>query len=189
MPPAILKRDDSVYTGMLYDLIGKVLQKKGLIKYRKSKFYNPETKEREDSYWVYEAVDICLEFIDGKYYLLISPTFHFTSLDGSELDRFKYKINVNRKSNLYNAVYKDKLYKWQQILMTDKKLAFEDQGYSIEFSSPAISCGGTTRDPRWEEREAFQCEEPVILFSIDDKSKATINQLKGLVKYGPIDCS
>lgn len=189
MPQTILKRDDSVYTGMLYDLIGKVLQKKGLIQYRKSKFYNPETKEREDSYWVYEAVDICLEFIDGKYYLLISPTFHFTSLDGSELDRFKYKINVNRKSNLYNAVYKDKLYKWQKILMTDKKLAFEDQGYSIEFSSPAISCGGTTRDPRWEEREAFQCEEPVILFSIDDKSKATINQLKGLVKYGPIDCS
>ena len=189
MPKNILDRNDSVYTGMLYDLISKTLAKKGLVRYKRNRIYNPESQKKENGCWVYEAVDICLEFIDSNYYLLISPTWHITNLDGSSLEKVQYQIKVNMKSNIYNQVYNQKLVEWQKILMTDHKLLFENQEFLIEFKCPAISCGGTNRKPEWEELIAFSSEEPVMLFSNEDKSKATINQLNGLVRYGPIDCS
>lgn len=189
MPQNVLERNDSVYTGMLYELISKTLVTKGLVPYKRSRFYNPESQNEEDGCLVYEAVNICLEFIDKKYYLLISPTWHIKNLDGSNLEKAQYQIKLNIKSNIFNQAYNQKLYGWQKLLMTDHKLLFGNQEFAIEFKSPAVSCGGVNRKSDWEELIAFSSEEPVMLFSNEDKSKAAINQLRGLIKYGPIDCS
>ncbi len=189
VPQTILNRNDSIYTGMLYDLIGKVLEIKGLKKYKKTKFFEPSSVVKENGFIVYDAIDICLEFISGRYYLNISPTFHITNSYGGELDRFTYQRQINYKSNIYNKEYNEKLKNWQKILSSNKELTFAYNGFYINFNVPAVSCGGTKSDPKWDKFDSFYATEPLMVFSNNDKSKEAINQLKGLVKYGPIDCS
>lgn len=189
VPQVILNRYDSIYTGLIYDLIGKVLEAKGLEKYRRTKFYELQSAVKENGFIIYDAIDICLEFVNEKYYLNISPTHHITNLDGTELDRITYQRQINFKSNVYNKQYNDKLRQWQRVLLTKKELRFEYNGFIMEFIVPAVSCGGAKRDPKWVEFEAFHANEPWMIFSNKDRNKKSINQLKGLVKYGPIDCS
>ena len=189
IPQAILYRNDSIYTGMLYELIAKVLEKNGFIKYGRSKFYEASSAIQEKEYMVYNAIDLFLEFIDGKYYLNVSPTFHLTKLNGSELDRFTYQRQINYKSNIYNKQYNELLSNWQKKLITKGKLTFEHDGFSIEFCVPAVSCGGINRNPEWPTVDVFCAHEPAMVFSNNNKNFNSINQLKGLIKYGPIDCS
>lgn len=56
VPEYILLRNESIYTGMLYELIGNALQNKGLIQYRKTKFYDKNTATGENGVLVYEAI-------------------------------------------------------------------------------------------------------------------------------------
>ena len=60
---------------------------------------------------------------------------------------------------------------------------------AVQFHSPATSCGGLNRRKEWNELNAYSFEEPIMCFSDSDEQKHSINQLQGLVKYGPIDCS
>lgn len=187
--PHILYKNDSIYTGMLYDLIGRVLEQGGLAKYKKAKFYDLSSAVKEDGFIYYEAIDICLEFIDDKYYLNICPTTHITNLNGLVPDKFTYQKQINYKSNIYNKQYDEKLKKWQKRLLTNKELSFEYNGFSIKFNVPAVSCGGVKRESYWDRFDAFNIDEPFMVFSNDDGSRRSINQLKGLLKYGPIDQS
>ncbi len=187
--PNILYKNDSIYTGMLYDLIGRALEQKGLVKYKKSKFFELSSAMKENGFIAYDAIDICLEFIDTKYYINICPTYHITNLNGGELDRFTYQRQINYKANIYNKQYDEKLKKWQKLLLTNKELLFEYNNFSIRFNSPAVSCGGVKRVATWDKLDAFYADEPLMIFSNNDKNKQSINQLRGLVTYGPIDQS
>lgn len=190
VPQWILCKSDSIYSGMLYDLIEKALSSKGLARYRKRKFFDPQSKRIESGCLVYDAVDVSLEFINNRYYLLVNPTVHITNLDGSELEKFRYQFMINIKlSTVYNNQYDAMLKAWQNKLRTRGSLLFEYNGFSISFKLPAVSCGGSKNDENWEKLNALSSEEPALVFSKDDYRLSTINQLKGLVKYGPIDCS
>lgn len=185
----ILYKNDSVYTGMLYDLIGRVLEQKGLAKYKETKYYDLSSGKKDASFIYYDAIDICLEFISGKYYLNICPTIHITNLNGVVPERFTYQKQINYKSNVYNKQYDEKLRAWQKRLLTNKELSFKYNGFSIKFNVPAVSCGGIKRESHWDKFDAFNIDEPFMVFSNDDRSRRSINQLKGLLKYGPIDQS
>ena len=53
---------------MLYDLIGKALEQRGLTRYKKSKFYDFSSCIVERGFIYYDAIDICLEFIEDRQY-------------------------------------------------------------------------------------------------------------------------
>lgn len=189
IPQSIVNRINSIYTGMLYELIGKALNEAGLTQYGRSKFYEASSVVREKEYMVYNAIEMSLDVIDGKYYLNISPTFHITNLNGCELDKLTYQKQLNSKSNIYNKQYNEILGYWQKKLITKGKLIFEYNSFSVEFCVPAVSCGGVNRNPQWPTVDVFCADEPAMVFSNNNKKFNSINQLKGLIKYGPIDCS
>ena len=45
------------------------------------------------------------------------------------------------------------------------------------------------RSPEWPSLDAWVYPEPLMLYNQENIGKVAINQLKGLVKYGPIDYS
>lgn len=185
----MLNQSNSIYTGMLYDLIAKSLVERGFIQYRRTKFYDVSSAKKESKYIVYDAIEICLEVIGGKYYMNISPTYYITNLNGCEPDRFTYQKIIKSKSNQYNKQYNDILYGWQKKIILKGKMIFEYNGYSIEFKVPAASSGGINCAPQWTVFKAYYTQEPQMVFSYNNKMFNSINQLKGLLKYGPIDSS
>lgn len=68
-------------------------------------------------------------------------------------------------------------------------MIFEYEGFQLEFQTPALSCGGRNRQDNWPELSAWIYPETPMRFSEKDFSKSNINQLKGLINFGPIDCS
>lgn len=187
--PVVLNSNDSMYVGMLYELIWRALKEKGIAKFKKSKFYVKSSANEENGYLFYDAIDISLEFINDRYFFIICPTYHVTNLNGDELDKLTYQKQINSKFNIYNNQYNDKVKQWQKLLLTDNEFAFRYNGFSIEFNKAAVSCGGINRNAQWDEFDAYYANEPLMRFSNNDKAKTAINQLRGLVKYGPIDCS
>ncbi len=186
----ILNKSDSIYIGMLYSLIKEHMQSKGLIKYRKNKFYNPGSKTMKDGMIFYEAVEVSLSYIDKKICLNLLPTVHIAYSDEKSLPREAYQYHLNKAiSTIYNRQYNDKLKQWEKFLYKEACLKFENEGFTLKFEMPALSCGGTEREDLWLELPAWLYSEPLMRFSEDDFSKTNINQLKGLVHFGPIDCS
>lgn len=188
VPEYILLRNESIYTGMLYELIGNALRNKGLKQYRKTKFYDKNTAAEENGVLVYEAIEIGLYYLDSAFYLNLIPTFHFTKKNGDPLEKLDYQKRVNYKANIYNKPYDEMLKKWQVKLISNGKMLFTYNDYSIEFSIPASSCGGINQNPNWVKFDAYHLGEPALSFSTQSTNNA-INQLKGLVQYGPIDIS
>lgn len=188
VPEYILLRNESIYVGMLYELIGNALRNKGLEQYRKTKFFDKNTMTEENGILVYEAIEIGLDYLDKAFYLNLIPTFHFTKKNGDQLEKFEYQKRVNYKANIYNKPYDEILKKWQAKLISDGKMLFAYNDYSIEFSIPASSCGGINQNPNWVKFDAYHLDEPALSFSTQNTNNS-INQLKGLVQYGPIDAS
>ena len=188
VPEYILLRNESIYVGMLYELIGNALRNKGLEQYRKTKFFDKNTMTEENGILVYEAIEIGLDYLDKAFYLNLIPTFHFTKKNGDQLEKFEYQKRVNYKANIYNKQYDEILKKWQAKLISDGKMLFAYNDYSIEFSIPASSCGGINQNPNWVKFDAYHLDEPALSFSTQNTNNS-INQLKGLVQYGPIDAS
>ena len=190
IPEKDIYGSDSVYIGLLYHLIENALLSKGMRSYVKNKVYNPDSCRLDYGFQVFDAVQIAVSFINGSLYLNLLPTVHVRSSKGERLDKETNKIQVNRVvSNIYNQKYNEKLRFWEALCRNSDKLVFENDGFSISFTVPAISLGGTNRRPTWETMPACRFEEPLMCFSDTDKSKRTVNQLKGLCQYGPIDCS
>lgn len=186
----ILYRSDSIYAGMLYQLIKHYLVSKGMIEYRKNQYYDPSNLSNSFGNRVYEAVEIALSYIDKKYYLSLLPTVHVISSNGQKLDKDAYQYQINKiVSSVYNSQYNEKLKRWEALLRTSGKMVFDYEGFQIEFLNPTVSCGGTNRKKDWPSLPAWIYPEPMMCFSESAPKKSMINQLKGLVNYGPIDCS
>lgn len=190
VPDRIIYKYDSIYIGLIYQLIKRTLISKGMISFAKNKVYNPKSCRVDGGFQIYDAVEIAVSFMNGALYLNLLPTVHVRNGRGDCLDKEAYQIQVNRiVSSVYNQQYNDNLRFWETLLRTSGKLLFENDGFSVSFIIPAISIGGKKRDPRWTTLPSCKYDEPLMCFSDTDKSKRSINQLKGLCQYGPIDCS
>ena len=189
-PERDIRRNDSVYIGLIYRLIKQTFLSKGMISFAKNKVYNPGSCRPDKGYQVFDALEIAVSYIDGNLYLNLLPTVHVRSSKGERLDKEPYQVQVNRVvSTIYNRQYNEKLRFWESLCLASGKIFFENDGFSISFVVPAISLGGNNRHPKWLSMPSCKYKEPLMCFSDTDKSKRVVNQLKGLCQYGPIDCS
>ena len=188
-PDRDIRRSDSVYIGLIYQLIKKQLLSKGMVSYAKKKVYDPDSCRVNHGLQVFNAVEIAISYINGNLYLNLLPTIHVRNSKGEWLDKELYQIQVNRfVSSIYNQQYNENLRFWES-LCRNGNIIFENDGFYISFIVPAISIGGKNRDPKWLAMPSFKYEEPVMCFSDSDKTKRAINQLRGLCHNGPIDFS
>lgn len=185
-----LYKTDSVYVGMLYQLVKQHMISIGMSVYHKNKYYDPTSASSKFGYLFYEAAEIAISYVGKNFYLNVLPTVHVTSNSGQSLDKATYQDQINRAvSSIYNKQYNETLKKWEKVLRTSGRILFEHEGFQIEFQTPAVSCGGIGRDANWSCLPAHAYPEPLMCFSEKDSKKSVINQLKGLAQYGPIDCS
>lgn len=195
VPDWLLSKNDSIYIGLLYELFDKFLTSCGYIRYKKNKYYDPNSKEVDQQKIIYDAVGINLSYINGRIYLNLLPTKHILKANGNRFDKLEYQYSLNSIiSKIRNKEYNAILRKWEKafkLVSKDKKsiMFFRYNGYSISFSLPAISCGGAKRDSNWIQLAAYSFDEPIMSFSRADKNSTGINQLLGLLKYGPLDRS
>ena len=190
VPDRIIKKYDSIYIGLIYQLIKRKLISKGMLSFAKNKVYNPDSCRSDKGYQVFDALGFAVSFIDGNLYLNLLPTVHVRNNNGDRLDKESYQVQVNRVvSTIYNQQYNEKLRFWEAFLRTSDKFVFGNDGFSVSFIPPAISLGGNKRDPKWTTLMSCKYDEPLMCFSDTDKTKKSVNQLKGLCQYGPIDCS
>ena len=180
-PERDIRRNDSVYIGLVYRLIKQAFLSKGMISFAKNKVYNPSSCRSDKGYQVFDALETAVSFIDGNLYLNLLPTVHVRSSKGERLDKESYQSQVNRVvSTIYNQQYNEKLHFWESLCLTSGKMFFENDGFSISFVVPAVSLGGNNRRAKWLSMPSCKYEEPLMCFSDTDKSKQTVNQLKGL---------
>ena len=192
VPERIIRKYDSIYIGLIYQMIKQTLVSKGMISYGKNKVYNPKSLQVDMGYRIYNALEFAVSFIDGALYLNLSPSIHVRGNRDEWLDKEAYQIQVNRNiSKIYNTQYNNNLRFWERVCYNSifGKLVFKNDEFSISFTVPAISFGGIERSVEWLTMPACKYDEPVMRFSDRDNSKKTVNQLKGLCQYGPIDCS
>ncbi len=190
VPDRIKNKYDSIYIGMIYHLITRTLISKGMLPFAKNKVYNPNSCKEDGGYQIFDALETAVSFINGTLYLNLLPTVHVRSSKGDILDREAYQAQVNRVvSRIYNQQYNDNLRHWEKLCQTSGKFIFENDGFSVSFILPAISLGGSKRDPKWATLPSSKYDEPLMCFSDTNKAKKAVNQLKGLCQYGPIDCS
>ena len=189
----IQNRYDSIYTGLLYSLIEKSITSNPTIKrFSKNTYYDVSTKTiYRGTYLAYDAIEVQLEFINSKYYLNILPTVYLTGKTEKPLSFEEKKVLINSyMSSLYNKQYNEKLAAWNKKLISkDKKIFFQYNGFEIVFDGIGVSSSGRQRNAQWPEIKSHQYDEPSLQFSMDDRSKHTVNQLYGLTQFGPLDYS
>jgi len=191
------KREGSFYTGMLYDLIKlSLLNIPNIKKFGKNKYYDSSKHEIFDDnftqYIIYDGVDISLEFINDRYYMIILLTVFITNKDGSVVINVNKKLLINKiMSNIYNKSYNDKIKYWNSILRKKgtKIIEFSCEGFNLQFNYGCISYGKMSDSVNLPQKIAHQFDEPIMLYSIDNLKAKGINQLKGISNYGPIDFS
>lgn len=189
----IQNRYDSIYTGLLYSLIEKSLTSNASIKrFSKNTYYDATTKDVfRNAYYVYDAIEVQLELVDGQYYLNILPTVYMIGKTGKALPSEEKKSIINAyMSGLYNQKYNEKLSAWNKKLISrDQQIVFQYNGFEIVFKGISVSSGGKQRNAKWPEIKSHQYEEPLMQFSMNDETKCTVNQLYGLTQFGPLDYS
>lgn len=187
----ILNKSDSIYIGLIYQLIKRKFLSKGKLSCGRNKVYDPSSVKNDNGYQVFDALEIAVSFISGKLYLNLMPTVHVLGNNGGLLDNKTYMIQVNSViSSIYNLQYNDNLRRWENLCEKEKgKFVFANDGFSVSFITPAISIGGTQRKNEWITLPNGIYDEPVMCLSDSDPSRRVVNQLKGLCKYGPIDYS
>ncbi len=194
IPNKILYKHDSIYTGMLYELIKThLVNKLGLISFGKNKYYDPSKKDvYENNYNVNDGFEIALSVYNGNYYLSIVPTVFLQHINGTDVDKLTKQQIINKiMSGIYNKQYDEKLKYWNKKLKknNEQTISFSYNRSTLNFISVFMSCGGINRKPEWPSLNAYQFDEPQMLFDVKDKTHTAINQLLGINKFGPIDYS
>jgi NAD-dependent SIR2 family protein deacetylase len=193
IPNNILYQTESVYIGMLYSLIKKsLISNFGLVEFRKNKYYDPNVSNFEkdldcNAYW---AIEISLSAYKGKIYFNLIPTIYLTNKSGNALERLDNQKKVNQiMSKVYNVLYNDKLKYWNDHFAKKGPLEFTYKNFSLVLNKIPISCGGNNRLSHWPSKITYNFEEPEMQFDINDNKKISINQLKGISRFSPLDCS
>lgn len=189
----ILYQTDSIYLGMLYSLIKKVLiGELGMTEYKRNKYYNSTVSHRDNDLCclIYEAVEISLSVYKGKVYLNTVPTVFVTDYDGNMFEHFDNQKKINAVlSKLYNGQYNEKLKNWNKIFSKNGFISFSWKNFSLSFNRIPLSGGGVSRLQGWPTKTFYQYPEPEMQFSVTDITQKSVNQLKGISRYAPLDCS
>lgn len=189
----ILYRTDSVYIGMLYSLIKKVLTTElGLNEFRRNKYYDPTISRRDNDLHslIYDAFEVSLSVYLGKIYLNIIPTVFVTDYGGKLYERFENQKKINQAmSKIYNGQYNDKIKSLNTLFSKNRDFSFAYKSFSLAFNKIPLSSGGVSRKANWPTKDCYRFHEPEMQFSVTDTTQHSINQLKGISRYAPLDCS
>ena len=197
LPQKYLHRDNSFYASMLYDLIEvSLFLKANIKKCGKNKYYNfsryENLADNNISYKVHDAIEIFLSFINGKYFLSILPTVLILNNHGEPVSDNIKKLLINKKmSSVYNLEYDEKVKYWNGLLKSNDNsyIEFNHGRFSLKFNHICISYGKLPISANFPQKIAYQFDEPVMIFNINNPVAKGINQLRGISNYGPIDFS
>lgn len=183
IPMYMMKLENSDVIGMFYKIIGYQLIKNGLIAYGKEKYFDKDRKKIKNGCVVYDAIKISLSFYDDNIVLNLLPTIHALNTDGTELDRLAYQNIVNREiSTQYNGQMNERIDTWISRMLKNGKLIFELGNAVLEFNTARIRYAGMGNL-----NKCYQAKEPELVFDYENNNHSAINQLKGLIHYGPIE--
>lgn len=183
IPIYMMKLEHSDVIGMFYEIIENNLLSKGLSSFGKNKYFDRNSRRLRNGYFVYDAIRIALSFVNDNVVMNLLPTVHVLKSDGSQLDRFAYQNIVNNEmSTLYNKQMNEKVEIWVQKLSKNRKLIFELGNAILEFSTQRIRFAGTGSIDK-----CYQAKETELAFDYENESCIAVNQLKGLINYGPLE--
>lgn len=198
----ITHKEDSFFTGLLYDLIEyNLVTKLGLSKVQSRifrKYYstnNQLTQEELTQYKIqtsakiYEAVEIQIEFHNTELFLTLLPSIHIEDENNNiprlEKQNIANKIFSNRRNDKVNE--KEKF--WLSVLKNGgSTIHFSLDDFKIEFETNYSSTGMPVKNTH-SFIGAFQLKEPKLDFHISDKNFQMTHPLKGLKTFGPLDYS
>ena len=183
IPIYMMKLEHSDVIGMFYEIIENNLLSKGLSSFGKNKYFDRNSRRLRNGYFVYDAIKIALSVVKDNVVMNLLPTVHVLKSDGSQLDRFAYQNIVNNEmSTLYNKQMNEKVEIWVQKLSKNRKLIFELGNAILEFSTQRIRFAGTGSIDK-----CYQAKETELAFGYENDSCIAVNQLKGLINYGPLE--
>lgn len=183
IPTYMMKLEHSDLFGMFYIIIERYFTKIGLVSYGKDKYYDVNSKRLKNGRCIYDALKISLSFVDNNIFLNILPTIHVLNDNGTELDRFEYQNIVNKEMSLqYNNKINEKMDAWINKISSSGRLLFELGDAVLEFNAARVKFSGTGNIDK-----CYQAQEPEMVFDYEKDSCSSVNQLKGLVNYGPIE--
>ena len=193
----LLNKPNFIYVGLLYELINiSLVQKQNIKVFGRNKYYfsNSGTKYQNRArytYIKYSAFEIKLSYLNEKIYLSIIPTVYLTNSDGTEVDRLYKQKEINTiMSQVYNVDY-GKILKDLNIFLCTKEsneIKFSNDNFSIKFNFVCFSYKLSSK-LNYPQVSAFKFDEPEMLFDVNEENRKSINQLKGLQRYAPIDYS
>ena len=187
----LYKNDNSAYLGILYKLIKKSITNKSDIKeFAKNKYYFSSSRKSNMQFLQYDTMEINLSYYDNNCYMSIRPTYYLTDKNGGNLDDLTKQFELNKlMSSLYNGPYNEKLKEINRNLNKNHSIDFNHQDFTLSFKYTCCLASSNSNNSHEVDFKLYKYTEPVMKFSQRDSAKVGVNQLKGLVKYGPIDSS
>lgn len=183
IPTYMMKLEHSDIMGMFYKIIEYNLVSAGLVPFGKAKYFDKDSKRLKNGCFVYDAIKIAISFVDDNVVMNLLPTFHVLKSNETELERFEYQNIVNSEmSTMYNKQMNEKIEIWIQKLSKNGKLIFEFGDAVLEFSTTRMQFTGAGSIDK-----CYQAKEPELIFDYENNSYVAVNQLKGLINYGPIE--
>lgn len=183
IPTYMMELEHSDIIGMFYRIIEKQLTKIGLVSYGKDRYYDCNSKQVEKGRFIFDAVRISLSFVKDNVLLNILPTVHVLNSNGTELERLEYQLIVNQKmSVLYNKAFDVKINEWIKRLSSNGKIVFELGNSLLEFDTVRKKFSYVNNEDK-----CYQVQEPKLSFDYEQEYSVAVNQLKGLINYGPIE--
>ena len=183
IPIYMMKLEYSDVIGMFYEIIENNLLSMGLSSFGKNKYFDKNSGRLKNGCFVYDAIKIALSFVDSNVVMNLLPTVHVLKNDESQLERFAYQNIVNSEmSILYNKQMNDKIEIWIQKLSKKGKMIFELGNAVLEFNTQRIQFAETGSI-----NKCYQAKETELAFDYENGSRVAVNQLKGLINYGPLE--
>lgn len=192
-----LNKTNFVYIGLLYELIKtSLLKQSNITECGRNKYYFVNSEEIYQSksrfnYKKYSAFEVQLSFYDEKFYLSLIPTIHLTNNRGEPVDKLYKQIEINSiMSSIHNAEYDNllKILNKELYIIGGKELNFSVDTFQLKFNHICLSYKLST-DVNYPQISAFKYDEPFMLFDVNNNQHKSINQLKGLQRFAPIDYS
>lgn len=193
----LLNKPNFVYIGLLYDLIKvSLLQNPNIKSFGKNKYYFIDSKAEHQNrahftYIKYSAFEVQLSYFNEKIYLSMVPTVYLTNKNGSEVNKLYKQIEINSiMSQIYNDKYGNLLFNLNKSMYAkgSNEIKFAINGFAVTFNQVCLSYKLSAKSEH-PQVSSFKFDEPKMLFDVKDKNRTSINQLKGLQRYAPIDYS
>ncbi len=190
--------EDSLYVSLIYEALGKILEKSYNLKcsHNLRRYWNDKwliEKRRDMS--AFEAIEFQIQYLNGKLWLVLLPTVHIEpNLKVESYTNYNYQKQVFVNSIIskrYNRQCDEILKKWHSLLFGDqyceKRFVFVE-GFEFVIN-PLPSYGGNVDRKGHYFRSMFILPEPELSFSVSNSSERIIHPLKGLLNWGPLDYS